>query len=326
MIASSSASLVLPDGHPGAVVQHHLELVDVVDGLAAHQRMDAARVVADHPAERAAAVRRRIGRERQVVHFCRVTHAIEHDAGLHARDLRRGIERDDAVQVLREVHDDRDVAALAGEARARAARQDRRAGFAARCDRRRDVGFVERNDEPDGNLAVVRRVGGVERARAGVEPHFAAHGALQRALERFACGKNVARMRVRAWQGFNRHRDSESGLLPDGFDGLEARLADVGDGVGDRAGVPFEFAGLHLDAVRGRARALDRNGSVVRGDQQARSRQRVTPGRLAGLEDQPLDADQLVVERRFRLITRRASATRETRRPARRRRATESGP
>ena len=127
----------LAHGHPGAVVQHHVELVDVVDGLAAHQRVNAARVVADHPAERAAAVRRRIGREREVVHFCGITDAIEDDARLHASDLRCGVERDDAVQVLREVHDHRDVAALAGEARARAARQDRRAGFAAGGDRRR---------------------------------------------------------------------------------------------------------------------------------------------------------------------------------------------
>ena len=87
MMASSSASLVLPTRHPRAVVQHDVERVDVVDGLAAHQRVHAARVVADHAAERAAAVRRRIGRERQVVHFGGVAHAIEHDARLHARDL-----------------------------------------------------------------------------------------------------------------------------------------------------------------------------------------------------------------------------------------------
>ena len=194
----------LADGHSRAVVQHHVELVDVVDGLAAHQRVDAARVVADHAAERAAAVRGRIGRERQLMHFCGVTHAIEHDARLHARDLPRRIERDDAVQVFREVHDDRDVAALAGEARARAARQDRRARFAARRDRGDDVGFVERNDEPDGNLAIVRRVGRVERARAGVEAHFAAHGLLQRALERLRFRERYRAHARESWEEIQR--------------------------------------------------------------------------------------------------------------------------
>ena len=71
-----------------------------------------------------------------------------------------------------------------------------RAGVAARRDRGRDVGFVERDDEADRDLPVVRRVGRVERARAGVEAHFAAHRLLQRALERLARRKDVARMRV----------------------------------------------------------------------------------------------------------------------------------
>ena len=70
----------------------------------------------------------------------------------------------------------------------------------------------------------------------------------------------------------------------------------------DRAGVPLELAGLHLHAVSRAARPLDGNQAIVSGDDQARPRQRVAPGRLAGLEDQPLDAHELVVERRFRLI------------------------
>jgi hypothetical protein len=86
------------DGHSRAVVQHHVERVNVVDGFAAHERMDAARVVANHAAERAAAMRGRVGREGQLMDFGRVAHAIEHDARLDARDLPRRIERDDPVQ------------------------------------------------------------------------------------------------------------------------------------------------------------------------------------------------------------------------------------
>ena len=184
------------DAHPRPVIQHHLERVDVVDGLSSHQGVHAARVVADHAAERATAVRRRIGRKRQVVHFGRITNAIEHDAGLHARHLRRRIERDDAVQVLRKVHDDRNVTALAGEAGACAARHDRGGHFAARRHRRYHVGFVERDHQSDRHLPIVGRVGRIQRTRAVVEAHLAADRVFQLSLERISGRELVARMHV----------------------------------------------------------------------------------------------------------------------------------
>ena len=81
---------------------------------------------------------------------------VEHDAGLHAREPALRIELEDPVHVLREIEHDRDVAALAGEARAGAARQHRRAELAADRDGRRDVVGVAGHDEADRNLAVVR--------------------------------------------------------------------------------------------------------------------------------------------------------------------------
>ena len=51
---------------------------------------------------------------------------VEDDAGLHAGDALLDIDLENAVHVLREVEHDGDVAALAGEARAGAAREDRR--------------------------------------------------------------------------------------------------------------------------------------------------------------------------------------------------------
>lgn len=53
------------DRHPGAVVADDIHFEHVVDGLAAHHRMRAAGVVADHPPEPAPVVRGRIHRERQ---------------------------------------------------------------------------------------------------------------------------------------------------------------------------------------------------------------------------------------------------------------------
>ena len=72
------------------------------------------------------------------------------------------IDLEDPVHVLREVEDDRDVAALAGEARAGAAREHRRAELPARRDSGGDVVGVARNDEADRDLAVVGAVGGVQ--------------------------------------------------------------------------------------------------------------------------------------------------------------------
>ena len=56
-----------------------------------------------------------------------VAQRIEDDARLDAREPLRRIDLQDPVHVLREVEHDRDVAALAGEARAGAPRQDGRA-------------------------------------------------------------------------------------------------------------------------------------------------------------------------------------------------------
>ena len=164
-----------PHRHFGAVVQHDTERVDVVDGFPAHQRVHAAGVVADHAAERAPAVRRRIGSERQVVPLRRIAQSIEYDAGLHARDERLRIQMDQPVHVLRKIEDDRHVAELAGQARASAARQDRRAQFATGGQRGFHVCVIERNDEAYGNVPVVRRIGRVKRARPIVKAHFTAN-------------------------------------------------------------------------------------------------------------------------------------------------------
>ena len=111
-----------------------------------------------------------------------------------------GIQLENPVHVLGEVEDDGDVAALAGEARARAARKYRRAERPARRDRGPHIVFVPGDDDADGNLTVVRGIRRVERARAAIEPHLAADRPPQLGFERLCLGKGVDRVCVRAWR------------------------------------------------------------------------------------------------------------------------------
>src|SRR4029453_10021574 len=111
------------DGQLGAVVKQDAELFDVVDRLASKQTVGAAGVVADHPAERAAAVGCRIRSERQVKRLGSIPKGVQHHSRLNAREPLARIDLEDLVHVLREVQHDRDVAALAGEARPRATGQ-----------------------------------------------------------------------------------------------------------------------------------------------------------------------------------------------------------
>ena len=80
------------DGHPRAVVEQDVQLVDLVGGPPgpqAHQRVDAAGVVADHPAQRVVRVRRGVGGEGQVVPLGLGAEDVEHRPRLDPRQLRR---------------------------------------------------------------------------------------------------------------------------------------------------------------------------------------------------------------------------------------------
>ena len=167
------------DAEPQPFVGQDFELLDVVDGLAAHDRMHAARLVADHAAEGAVRVRRRIGRERQAMAFRGVAKIVEDQAGLDARKPQGGIERHETMHVLRVIEHDGDVAALASEARAAAAREDGRTVFAANRHRRDHIVSITGNDDANRHLPVVRGVGRVKRAAPAVESHLAAHGRAQ---------------------------------------------------------------------------------------------------------------------------------------------------
>ena len=108
---------------------------------------------------------------------------VEDDARLHHRSTGRRIEGHDLVQVLGAVDDDGDVAALPGQAGAAAARQERRPKSPALFDGGDDVVDGARDDDADGNLAVVRAVGGVERPVTRVEADLAADSRAQGGFE-----------------------------------------------------------------------------------------------------------------------------------------------
>jgi hypothetical protein len=93
------------------------------------------------------------------------------------------IDLQDPVHVLREIQNDRHVAALTREAGAGSPRQYRRSISAARrygCDY---IIVISRNDKPDRNLSVVRTIGGVQRTTAAVEADLAANLAPQQPFE-----------------------------------------------------------------------------------------------------------------------------------------------
>jgi hypothetical protein len=106
----------LTDPQPQTLVRQDLELLDVVDRIAAHHGVNAARVVPDHPAERAVRVRRGVRREGQMVLLGGFAQSVQHESRLDARVTRFGIKFDQATHVFRVVEDDRHIAALPGEA------------------------------------------------------------------------------------------------------------------------------------------------------------------------------------------------------------------
>ena len=77
----------LADLHARTVIEQDVQLLGVFVRLARHDRMDAARVVAEHAAERAMVVGRGVRPEGEFVLLGRAAQEIEHAARLHPRPL-----------------------------------------------------------------------------------------------------------------------------------------------------------------------------------------------------------------------------------------------
>src|ERR1039457_4608094 len=79
------------NAHAGSVVEENVERLDVFDRLAAEQGMDAAGVVADHAAQGATAVGRRVGCESKLMRLGLQAQGVKDDAGLNAGGTRGGV-------------------------------------------------------------------------------------------------------------------------------------------------------------------------------------------------------------------------------------------
>jgi hypothetical protein len=173
------------DAHPDAVVREDVQRLHVVGGARAgavelrHHGMHAAGIVADHAAERAVCVRRRIGPERQPVPLGGVPQIVEDGSGLYACAAAPGVDLQHAVHVFREIEADGDIAALARQAGAAATAEHGRPIVSACRQRALHVFDVAGNDDADRRLPVIGPVGRVQRAAAAIEPDFSFHRAAQ---------------------------------------------------------------------------------------------------------------------------------------------------
>ena len=176
-----------------AVAGDDVEPQDVVVGFAGQDRVDAAGVVSDHSPERAARVGRRVRSEREPVPLGRVAQVVQHGSGLDASGAAGGVDLQDPVEVLRGVENDGHVAALPGEARPRAAAQDRRSEPSAELQGRENVFAIAGHDDSDRHLAVVGGVGRVERTAPRVEADLAADRASECLFQSAGVDVSVAR-------------------------------------------------------------------------------------------------------------------------------------
>ena len=151
-----------------AVDEHDGERQEVRARPAVAERTRAARVVADHAADRAARVRRGVGSEAQTVDpGCRLQGGVD-AAGLDPSRLRGRIEVEDRGHMAGEVEDDPGADRIAGDRRARTATRHRHAEAAGHREDRRDVVGTPREDDGRRHETEERGIGGVGRPVGGI--------------------------------------------------------------------------------------------------------------------------------------------------------------
>ncbi len=115
----------------------------------------------------------RIGAESNPMWFGGIAHPVENAAGLDRSELGFDIDIEHIAQILREIHDDSDVAALPGEAGAAAAREQRGSIAMSESHGGHHVVDGPRHYHANRHLAIVRGIGGIQRSAAIVETNFA---------------------------------------------------------------------------------------------------------------------------------------------------------
>jgi hypothetical protein len=153
--------------------------------------MCAAGVVSNHAAQSAAVVTRGIGRESQVMFLGGIAKMVEHNTRLHPSDAAGWVNLKDIRHVLGKIQDDGDVAALAGKGRTSAPAQKRRFEFAAQRNCGENVIGIAGENDSDGDLAIIRSVGGVERAGSVIEADIASNLRSQRFSQPSGIGSGV---------------------------------------------------------------------------------------------------------------------------------------
>ena len=180
-----------------AGLKYAVDRAHVVHHVAVADRARAAAVVGGHAADRRAAGRRWVDREKNAVLLQQTVQPVEHDAGLHARGHRFEVHALQRVEVLAAIENERIVDRLPALRGAAAARHQRHAHLRAELHRPhgRLRGF--RNDDAERPDLIDRRVGAVEAARKVVESDFAFDLAAKplgkRARCEAGCGRHLGR-------------------------------------------------------------------------------------------------------------------------------------
>ena len=162
------------DTHADTVISEDCQFLDIFIRLAGHNRVHTASIVPDHSADGAAAVRRRVGPEGQIMFLGSASQVIEDDARLDPCSAVKRINLEDPSHVLREIDHNGDIAALSGERRPSTPTEQGRAMLAANRNCSNYVVIIARQNNSDWNLAIIRTIGGVEGAAAVIETNVAA--------------------------------------------------------------------------------------------------------------------------------------------------------
>ena len=160
------------DTHARAVVEQNVHGFDIVHRLTGHLGVSAAGIVSQHPPERTVRVRGRIWAPRQPMGLGSVSEVIANRSRLNARVFLTRIQLNDVVQILAPVDDNGNIAALTGDARTAATRENWCAEPAARSYCPNNIFKRFRNDDRDGYLPVIGCVHRIHAPAAGIKSDF----------------------------------------------------------------------------------------------------------------------------------------------------------
>ena len=166
-------------GEPLAAVGDHVEAAHRVHGLAPRHRVRAARVVADHPADGAAAVRGRVRPEAQPVRGGGALQVVQHHPRLHGGLAANRVDAEHGAQVAAQVHHHRGVHGLPGDGGGGTSGEHRHAPLAAHGQHGGHVVGVRRVHHRQRDVPVVGGVRCVGGQRLGVVGDRAPDGAAE---------------------------------------------------------------------------------------------------------------------------------------------------